>query len=231
MYIRMKKQLLFLLCCLPALGFAQKFTSAEIARYKTQAKHVTVIRDNWGVPHIYGKTDANVVFGLMYTQGEENFKGIERNYLYQLGKQAQVDGESNLYTDVQLQLIADSAEAIKEYKRSPPWFKKLMDAFADGVNYYLYKHPQTKPQVLTHFEPWYALMFTDGSVAATITGGITLNETRSFYTDSIRAKYGALKNLRDKPGWAANNLHERVFDKEIGSNGFAICFGSCYAVH
>ncbi|CAM3911182.1 penicillin acylase family protein [Mucilaginibacter galii] len=217
----MKKQLLLLLCCLPAICFAQKFTSAEIARYKTQAKQVTVIRDNWGVPHIYGKTDANVVFGLMYTQCEENFKGIERNYLYQLGKQAEVDGESNLYTDVQLQLIADSAEAIKEYKQSPLWFKKLMDSFADGVNYYLYMHPQTKPQVLTHFEPWYALMFTDGSVAATITGGITLNETRSFYSEAFDAKYG-FQPTPINPEGELNNLHERVFDKEIGSNGFAI---------
>jgi len=191
----MKKTILFLLCLLPAFVFAQKFTPAEIARYKTQASKVTVTRDNWGVPHIYGKTDANVVFGLMYTQSEENFKGIERNYLYQLGRQAEVDGESNLYTDVQLQMIADSAEAIKEYQQSPVWFKKLLNAFADGVNYYLYKHPQTKPQVLTHFKPWYALMFTDGSVAATITGGITLNETRSFYADSALAEYGATTNL------------------------------------
>ncbi|MFS2021943.1 penicillin acylase family protein, partial [Massilia sp. CT11-108] len=79
------------------------------------AKAVTIIRDNWGVPHIYGKTDASVVFGLMYAQCEDNFKGIERNYLYQLGKQAEVDGETNLYTDVQLQLIADSTDAIKDY--------------------------------------------------------------------------------------------------------------------
>jgi acyl-homoserine lactone acylase PvdQ len=218
----MKKQLFALLIYLPALGYAQKFTKQEIARYQAQAKQVTIIRDNWGVPHIYGKTDAHVVFGLMYAQAEENFKGIERNYLYQLGKQAQADGESNLYTDVQLQLIADSAEAIKEYKNSPLWFKKLMDAFADGVNYYLYKHPQTKPQVLTHFEPWYALMFTDGSVAATITGGITLNETRRFYSDSTNAKYGALLNNKDKQDLMASTIEDRVLNKETGSNGFAI---------
>jgi len=212
----MKKLPLALFICLPLVTLAQKFTSKEIARYQTQAKQVTIIRDNWGVPHIYGKTDANVVFGLMYAQCEENFKGIERNYLYQLGKQAEVDGESNLFTDVQLQLIADSADAIKEYKSSPVWFKKLLDAFADGINYYLYKHPETKPQVLKHFEPWYALMFTDGSVAATITGGITLNETRKFYSDSTSAKYGAVSS--EKP----LSIEDRVFDREIGSNGFAI---------
>ena len=212
----MKKLLFNLMLCLPLAVWAQKPTLQEITRYNTQAKQVTIIRDNWGVPHIYGKTDANVVFGLMYAQCEENFKGVERNYLYQLGKQAQADGESNLYTDLQLQLIADSAEAVKEYKNSPLPFKKLLNAFADGINYYLYKHPETKPLVLKHFEPWYALMFTDGSVAATITGGITLNETKSFYSDSTGAKYGALINKDQE------TIESRVFDREIGSNGFAI---------
>ncbi|MVN91877.1 penicillin acylase family protein [Mucilaginibacter aquatilis] len=209
----MKKLLFPLFFCLPLLSSAQKFSKAEIARYLAQAKQVTIIRDNWGVPHIYGKTDANVVFGLMYAQCEENFKGIERNYLYQLGKQAEVDGDSNLYTDVQLQLIADSAQAIKEYRNSSPDFKKLLDAFADGINYYLYKHPTVKPLVLKHFKPWYALMFTDGSVAATVTGGITLNETRKFYGDTIKSASIQLETL---------SIEDRVFDKEIGSNGFAI---------
>ncbi|MBS7564624.1 penicillin acylase family protein [Mucilaginibacter sp. Bleaf8] len=211
----MKKLLLALCCLLPALAMAQKSTLAEITRYQAQAKRVTIIRDNWGVPHIYAKTDADVVFGLLYAQCEENFKGIERNYLYQLGKQAHADGESSLYTDVQLQLIADSADAIKEYRNSPLWFKKLMDAFADGINYYLYQHPETKPQVLKHFEPWYALMFTDGSVSATVTGGINLNETRQFYSGAPDARYGAIKA-------PALSLEDKAFDREIGSNGFAI---------
>ncbi|WP_342648129.1 penicillin acylase family protein [Mucilaginibacter sp. CSA2-8R] len=214
----MKKQLLALLLSLPIAAIAQKLSPQAVKRCEAQAQKVTIIRDNWGVPHIYGKTDADAVFGLMYAQCEENFKGVERNYLYQLGKQAEVDGESNLYTDLQLQLIADSTEAIKEYKNSPVWFKKLMDAFADGVNYYLYKHPQTQPLVLKHFEPWYALMFTDGSVAATITGGITLNETRQFYGSTNQIKLGALT----KPTDLTDSLHNHVFDREIGSNGFAI---------
>jgi acyl-homoserine-lactone acylase len=214
----MRIRLFTALLLLPAFGFAQILTSTEIARCQAQAKRVTIIRDNWGVPHIYGKTDADAVFGLMYAQCEENFNGIERNYLYQLGRQAEVDGENNLFTDVQLQLIADSTEAIKEYNHSSLPFKKLMDAFADGINYYLYKHSQTKPLVLKHFEPWYALMFTDGSVAATITGGITLNETKQFYGDSVNAKYGTVINGNNQ----GQTIEERVFDKEIGSNGFAI---------
>ncbi|HEY4323739.1 MAG TPA: penicillin acylase family protein [Mucilaginibacter sp.] len=196
------------LLSLPAILFARNYSEKEIKRMENEAKAVTIIRDNWGIPHIYGKTDADAVFGLMYAECEDNFKGIEQNYLYQLGKQSEVDGEKNLYTDVTLQLIADSTDAIKDYKTSAPWFKKLMEAFADGVNYYLYRHPEVKPAVFQHFEPWYALMFTDGSVSATVTGGININETRNFY------------------GGNANNLgavyRQDIEEREIGSNGFAI---------
>ena len=211
----MKKSFVAILLFLPLFSIAQKFSPQEIKKFEAEAQQVTIIRDNWGVPHIYGKTDADAVFGLMYAQCEENFKGIERNYLYQLGKQSEVDGESNLYTDVQLQLIADSADAIKDYQNSEPNFKKLMDAFADGMNYYLYKHPEVKPQVFHHYQPWYALMFTDGSVAATITGGINLNETKQFYTNGPE-KLGFVKGI--KPETIEDELNKR----EMGSNGFAI---------
>jgi len=204
----MKKRVFIALILSPLFTIAQKYSSAEIKRFEHEASLVTIVRDNWGVPHIYGKTDAEVVFGLMYTQCEDNFKGIEKNYLYQLGRQSEVEGEKELYTDVQLQLIADTADAIKDYKAAAPWFKKLMNAFADGVNYYLYKHPEVKPAVFQHFEPWYALMFTDGSVSATVTGGINLKETQTFYGGAPE-KLGAVY----KPV---------VDDRETGSNGFAI---------
>ena len=181
-FVTIKHALLCALFVVPAICFGQKFTSQEIHRFQTEANAVTIIRDNWGVPHIYGKTDADAVFGLMYAECEDNFKGIEQNYLYQLGKQSEVDGDRKLESDIQLQLIADTADAIKDYKASPLWFKKLMNAFADGVNYYLYKHPEVKPQIFHHFQPWYALMFTDGSVAATSTGGIVSGETEHFYS-------------------------------------------------
>nr|WP_295669498.1 penicillin acylase family protein [uncultured Mucilaginibacter sp.] len=157
---------------------------------------------------MYGKTDADAVFGLIYAECEDNFKGIEQNYLYQLGKLTEVDGDKSLYPDLQLQMIADTADAIKDYQTAQPVFRKLLDAFADGVNYYLYKHPEVKPAVLRHFEPWYALMFTDGSVSATVTGGLTLEETRNFY-GSGDEKLGAI----NKPA---------MDEREIGSNGFAI---------
>jgi len=197
-----------MLLLLPVAAFAQKNTRKALVRFEAEAKAVTIVRDNWGVPHIYGKTDAEAVFGLMYAECEDNFKGIEQNYLYQLGRLTEVDGDKSLSSDIQLQMIADTADAIKDYHNAAPGFRRLMEAFADGVNYYLYKHPEVKPAVFQHFEPWYALMFTDGSVSATVTGGLTLEDTRNFYgkgDENTGAVY--------RPG---------MDEREIGSNGFAI---------
>ena len=203
----MKRAIWFLLCC-PLISTAQKPSAKTLKHYRLEALAVTIIRDNWGIPHIYGRTDADAVFGLMYAECEDNFKGIEQNYLYQLGRLAEVDGEKSLYSDVTLQMVADSADAIADYKTASPWFRKLLDAFADGLNYYLYTHPEVKPLVFHHFEPWYALMFTDGSVSATVTGGINMKETREFYGSE-----------GDKTG----DVYRRdVDEREIGSNGFAI---------
>ncbi|HAO50013.1 MAG TPA: acylase, partial [Runella sp.] len=126
---------LLLLFCLPLSLFAQRFTKAEIARYEQQAKHVTIVRDNWGIPHIYGKTDADAVFGLLYAQCEDDFKRVEMNYIEKLGRTAELKGESALYNDLQIKLLIDTAEAISDYKKAEPWLKKLLQAYADGINY------------------------------------------------------------------------------------------------
>lgn len=202
------KQLLLLLL-VPAACLSQRFSREEINRWEQQAKNTTIIRDTWGVPHIYGKTDADAVFGLLYAQCEENFTSVERNYLEVLGRQAEADGEGSLYNDLQMRLIEDSAAAVKDYERSPGWFKKLLRAFADGINYYLYKHPEVKPAVLQRFEPWFHLMFTDGSVSATRTGGITIEEVRHFYGKENNHPTAAI----------IKEDHELELS---GSNGFAI---------
>ena len=158
------------------------FSGKDLQRYVTEASQVTIIRDKWGIPHIYGKTDAAVVFGLLYAECQEDFPRVEKNYLEMLGRQAEAYGENYVNQDVMMRLIYDSVQAIKDYENSPSWLHKLLDAFADGVNYYLYKHPECRPLALQRFEPWYALMFTDGSVSATSTGGIRPEEISSFYS-------------------------------------------------
>ncbi|HMP92057.1 MAG TPA: penicillin acylase family protein, partial [Phnomibacter sp.] len=139
---------------------------ASLARWKAHSQQTTIIRDTWGIPHIYGKTDADAVFGLLYAQCEDDFARVEENYIEKLGRRAEVYGPRELYEDLLIRLVLDSAAARRDYENAPPWLKKLCLAFADGVNYYLYKHPQVKPKLLTQFEPWWPLLWTDGSIGA-----------------------------------------------------------------
>ena len=141
---------------------AQQFSDSEIKRFESHSKNVSIIRDNWGIPHVYGKTDADAVFGLMYAQCEDDFKRIEMNYIEKLGRMAEVKGESELYNDLLIKLVIDSAAAVKDYDESPAWMKNLLDAFADGMNFYLFKNPTVKPLLLSRFKPWYPLLWTDG---------------------------------------------------------------------
>jgi len=165
----------------PSISNAQKFTALEKVRWEKQANQVTIIRDEWGIPHIYGKTDADAVFGLMYAQCEENFEQIELNYLEMLGRTAEIKGANAIYDDLMMRLIQDSSDAIKDFNNAPAWFKALLVAHADGLNYYLYKHPEIKPKVINYFKPWYHLMWTDGSVSPTRTGGIKVKDVKQFY--------------------------------------------------
>ncbi|MGZ5134203.1 MAG: penicillin acylase family protein [Flavitalea sp.] len=176
---------------------------------KDRATNITIIRDNWGIPHVYGKTDADAVFGLMYAQCEESFERVERSYIQRLGRLAEIEGEAYIYEDLETRLIYDTAEAIMDYKNSDPWLKDLLLAFADGINYYLANNPMVKPKLLDRFEPWYPLMFTDGGLTATQTGGATTSDLKALYglTDISTSKHDGTRN-------ANANLN--------GSNAFAI---------
>src|SRR2546430_12509775 len=128
----MKRLLILLLFC-PSVIFSQTLSSQELKRCTAEAQRVTIIRDNWGIPHIYGKTDADAVFGLLYAQCEDNFQKVEENNLEMLGRLSEEHGERFLYDDLQMRLIYDTNAAINDYKKSPLWLKKLLDAAADGV--------------------------------------------------------------------------------------------------
>jgi acyl-homoserine-lactone acylase len=149
-------------------GFAQTSTDVEKARYVTEAKNVTIVRDDWGIAHVHGKTDADAVFGMIYAQCEDDFNRVETNYLNAMGRLAETEGEGKVYQDLRMKLFIDPEVLKTQYASSPEWLKKLMVAFADGANFYLEKHPTVKPRVLKHFEPWMALSFSEGSIGGDI---------------------------------------------------------------
>ena len=130
----MKQTFLFLFL-VPLQLLAQSFSKTEITKWQQQAQHITIIRDNWGIPHIYGKTDADAVFGLLYAQCEDDFKRVEMNYIEKLGRMSEIKGESSLQDDLYIKLIIDSAEAVADFKKSPVWLQKLLNAYSDGINY------------------------------------------------------------------------------------------------
>jgi acyl-homoserine lactone acylase PvdQ len=175
----MKKFLLLL--ALASASFAlQSGTNPEIARWEQQAQRVTILRDDWGIAHIYGKSDADAVFGMVYAQAEDDFFRIETNYINAMGRLAEAEGETKIYQDLRMRLFINPEEMKALYAKSPAWLKKLMVAFADGLNFYLWKHPEVKPRVIKRFEPWMALTFTEGSIGGDIEK-IRLPELTSFY--------------------------------------------------
>jgi len=184
----------------------------EVSRWQEQAERITIIRDDFGVPHIYGKTDADAVFGLLYAQCEDDFPRVERNYTWAIGRLAEVEGEEMLYSDLRARLFMTQEEAITEYENSPDWLKKLCQAYADGINYYLHTHPEVKPKLLTRFEPWFPMYFSEGSIGGDIER-VRTNKIQAFY--------------ENQQAYVPNEIEESLalakeMEEPKGSNGFAI---------
>ncbi len=184
------------------IGSAQ---SPETIRWQQQAQRVTITRDDWGIAHVKGKSDADAVFGAIYAQAEDDFNRIETNYLNSIGRLAEAEGERAIWSDLRQRLFIDEQEMKRLYLESPEWLRKLMNAWADGLNYYLAMHPNVKPRTITKFEPWMPLTFSEGSIGGDIES-VNLGQLRAFYDKG----FVAVKELED-------------FTKEpSGSNGIAI---------
>ncbi len=170
------------LATLLALGFVSTAHAGtpDETRWQAEAKAVTITRDDWGIAHVYGKTDADAVFGMAYAQAEDDFNRVETNYLNSLGWLAQAEGESAVWSDLRQQLFVDPAQLKQLYAKSPPWLQALMNAWADGLNDYLATHPNVHPRVITHFEPWMALSFSEGSIGGDIER-VSLKDLQAFY--------------------------------------------------
>ncbi|MEP0711095.1 acylase [Algoriphagus sp.] len=207
----MKYRLLLLV--LPILIWScepRELTEAE--RWEDTASRVEILRDDYGIPHIYGKSDADAVFGLLYAQCEDDFRRVERNYIWATGRLAELEGVEAIYSDLRANLYMTESEAKAAYESAPDWLKELCVAFADGVNYYLATHPEVTPQVITRYEPWMPMFFSEGSIGGDI---------EQIPTRGIRAFYSA----NEPDVMALNSLEmekEALLDEPKGSNGIAI---------
>jgi len=201
------KRLCILLAAAGLSCARQSAANPDLARWKQQAANVTIVRDDWGIPHVHGKTDADAVFGMIYAQAEDDFNRVETNYINAMGRLSEAEGESAIYRDLRMKLFIDPDTLKAQYATSPAWLQSLMVAWADGLNFYLYSHPSVKPRVITHFEPWMALSFTEGSIGGDIES-VRIPALQAFYGDSSATRMFAAAPFR--------------FEEPAGSNGMAI---------
>ncbi|MBU6164738.1 MAG: penicillin acylase family protein [Alphaproteobacteria bacterium] len=195
---------------LASLLAAPALASPETDRWAARSAAVTIARDDWGVPHIKGKTDADAVFGMIHAQAEDDWGRVETNFINAVGRLAETEGEAAIWRDLRMKLFIDPAELQAQYKAAPGWLKSLCTAWADALNHYLATHPQVKPRVITRFEPWMALSFSEGSIGGDIES-INLARLEAFYTGQP-AKLSALD--------LGSELAEPA-----GSNGMALAPG------
>ncbi|HEX8063760.1 MAG TPA: penicillin acylase family protein [Allosphingosinicella sp.] len=197
----------------------------EPARWRAQGERVTITRDDWGIAHVHGKSDADAVFGMIYAQAEDDFNRVETNYLTSLGRTAEAEGEKAIWADLRARLYMDSDDLRARYAASPPWLKRLMDSWADGLNYYLAKHPEVRPRAITRFEPWMALSFTEGSIGGDIER-IDLAALEAFYTRPSSQQRPGSPGVKGGTAITPRGPSLRLGDgndgEPRGSNGFAI---------
>lgn len=185
---------------------------AQPAKWAEQAKRATIMRDQWGVAHVYGKSDADAVFGMIYAQAEDDFNRVETNYINALGRLAEVEGEREIWRDLRMKLFVDTLELKKLYVSSPAWLKALMVGWSDGLNHYLATHPQVKPRLLTTFEPWMALAFSEGSIGGDIES-VNLRNLEQFYGP---------RSATPAPSRNDDATPVPFGEEPGGSNGFAV---------
>ena len=164
------------------------------------AREVTVYRDVYGVPHVFGRTDASTIFGFAYAQAEDNFWRIEENYISAIGRSSEIYGEQALNKDRLNRALEIPKLAREEYSRLDSHTRAICDAFAAGLNYYLERHPETKPRLLTKFEPWYPLAF------------IRYNYYQNGFAQDPAIDFRNIQTAENEPGLKANQ----------GSNGWVI---------
>src|SRR5688500_13119832 len=131
---------------LPLALFLTAAAPPEVQQWRDQAERVSITRDDFGIAHVEGRTDADAVFGMIYAQAEDDFPRIEANYLIALGRTAEVEGEQAIWQDLRARLYVSEEKLKADYARSPEWMRKLMDAWAAGLNYFLATHPEVRSE-------------------------------------------------------------------------------------
>ncbi|HWA30069.1 MAG TPA: penicillin acylase family protein, partial [Rhizomicrobium sp.] len=111
--------------------------------------HARIVRDNFGVPHVFGHTDADVAFGFGFAHSEDDFATIQQVTLATRGTLAATDGIDAAKTDYLVHLMRVWPTVNANYAKLPADVRAVVEAYAAGINYYAALHPeQRKPGLL-----------------------------------------------------------------------------------
>ena len=132
---------LLLIICSTCSHFSSKKLLSH--KYTPEKKYdVTIYRDTWGVPHIFGKTDADAAYGLAYANAEDDLKNMQDALLGARGELASVYGKDKAPNDYMVHLLEIWRKVDSQYKSSlAPETRTLCEAYADGINQYILDNP------------------------------------------------------------------------------------------
>lgn len=164
------------------------------------AQQVTIYRDIYGVPHIYGPTDESVVFGFAYARAEDRFQKLEDHYIQVIGRLSEVEGRKGRANDIKINAYEIERLAKEEYENLEPKIKLLCDAYVAGLNYYLLKHPEVHPKLITSFEPWHLLAEYKSMVFPVMGNDDEIAEFLENSIESIGSNAWAVGPAKTKPG-------------------------------
>ncbi len=162
------------------------------------ARSVTIYRDTYGVPHVYGAHRRERRLRPHVRAGRRQLLQIEEDYIHALGRASEVYGEKRLLGDLARRAFEVTKLSMAEYRRASPGTRQLCDAFAAGLNYFLARSPQVKPRLLAHFEPWHIFAMNRGVSGGTFSSlGLKLEEPRAAAPEQGRAAARADLRLED----------------------------------
>ena len=112
------------------------------SRSQVDPEGIEIVRDKWGVPHIYGRTDKDVAYGLAWAHAEDDFSTIQKTFLPAKGMLGQLDGIRGAVLDYAVELLKSREVAERELKNLPPDGLNVIYGYVEGLNAYARKYPE-----------------------------------------------------------------------------------------
>ena len=99
-----------------------------------------VARDHFGVPHVFGRTDADVAYGVGYAHSEDDFATLQEVLAMARGRLGAMTGGDGAKIDYAVHLLGAQATVARDYDRQPADVRALLDGYASGLNAYAARH-------------------------------------------------------------------------------------------